>query len=229
MTRASSGRRIGPKIRVLSLEEPLRRPRVILWLALLLPLAATAVARPARADQPDVDAEAPATAPARSVDAEVERLATRGQRLLDRGQTQEAIAAFRRAYELRADARFLYDIAECYRQLGLVEQALHFDRRYLSVAPDAADREEVEAEIATLEKRRPARTGAPGLTPSFANDVVLVPVASEAPQDRPLWKRWWLWAAVGVAIAGGTVLAVTLGRDKTDVPQTALGDKKFYP
>jgi tetratricopeptide (TPR) repeat protein len=196
-----------------------------LFLFLSLPLALAAGAPPARAAEPQpLENDA---SPARSLDAEVDRHATRGQRLLDRGQTQEAIAEFRRAYELRADARFLYDIAECYRQLGLVDQALHFYQRYLSVAPDAADRDEVEAHIAALEKQRSAKA----LAPSLANDVRLIPVSPDAAQPsehRPIWKRWWAWAALGALVVGGAALALTLGRDETDVPATALGDKTFY-
>lgn len=200
--------------------------RVVLFLC--FGLALTAGARSARAETP-----AGETAPARSVDAEVERQATRGQRLLDRGQTQEAIAAFRRAYELRADARFLYDIAECYRQLGSVQQAIHFYQRYLSVAPDAADRDEVEAQIEALERQQPALGKPPAAppAPNLANDVVIIPVSSAdapSPEHRPLWKRWWVWAAAGALVAGGAALALTLGRDETQVPATALGDKTFY-
>jgi tetratricopeptide (TPR) repeat protein len=205
--------------------------RVVLFL-FCSSLASIAGARLARAAEPPVDG-----APARSVDAEVERQATRGQRLLDRGQTQEAIAAFRRAYELRADARFLYDIAECYRQLDLADQAIHFYQRYLSVAPDAPDRDEVEEKIVVLEKHRPALAKAPpaGLTPNLANDVVIIPVSpltpvarDAQPEPRPLWKRWWVWAAAGTLVVGGAALALTLGRDQTNVPATALGDKTFY-
>jgi tetratricopeptide (TPR) repeat protein len=208
--------------------------RVFLFLTLSLALCA----RSALATDLGNDAT-----PARSIDAEVERHATRGQRLLDRGQTQEAIAAFRRAYELRADARFLYDIAECYRQLDLADQAIHFYQRYLSVAPDAPDREEVEAQIAALEKHRPALAKAPpaGGAPNLANDVVIIPVPetpaspgsplgldAPSPERRPIWKRWWVWAAAGALVVGGAALALTLGRDGTDVPATALGDKSFY-
>jgi tetratricopeptide (TPR) repeat protein len=200
----------------------------VLLLLACSPLAVVAGARPARAGDAFVE-----SARSVAIDAEVDRLATRGQQLLDRGETQAAIAAFRRAYELRADARFLYDIAECYRQLGLVDQALHFYQSYLSAAPDAPDRDDVEAQIAALERRGPApQPPAPALKPSFQNDVVIVPVpegpAPDASHERPLWKRWWVWTAVGVVVVGGTVLAFTLGRDKTEVPPTALGDKTFY-
>ena len=173
-------------------------------------LLAVAVPRgPARAAEPPVDAE-------------VQRHAVLGQRLLERGQMQEAIAEFRNAYELRADARFLYNIGDGYRRLGLRDQALFYFEHYLSAAPDAPDREDVEEQIAAL-RAVPA--------PSLAHDVVVVPVASPFPApeaERPAWRRWWSWAALGVVIAGGVATAIVLGRDQTKVPATALGDQKFY-
>ena len=173
---------------------------------------AVAVARaPARAAEP-----APPVAP--PVDAEVQRHAVLGQRLLERGQTQEAIAEFRNAYELRADARFLYEIGDGYRRLGLRDQALFYFEHYLSAAPDASDREDVEEQIAAL-RAAPA--------PGLAHDVVAVPVVGPE-SERPPWRRWWSWVALGIVIAGGVATAIVLGRYQPRVPATALGDKKFY-
>jgi tetratricopeptide (TPR) repeat protein len=155
-------------------------------------------------------------------DAEVERHAALGQRLLDSGRTQEAIAEFRRAYELRADPRFLFDIAEGYRLLGLRDQARFFYERYLATAPDAPDREEVEAALASLGQ---APAAAP--KPSLTHDVVIVPVPV-APEAPPIWKRWWVWTAFGAVVAAGVATALLTRERDTNVPATALGDKRFY-
>ena len=84
-----------------------------------------------------------------------------GHRLVRLGRYEEAVAAFRRAYELKADARLLYDIAECYREVGAVDQALFYYERYLAGWPDAFDRDEVEKKVAALEAagRAGARRG----------------------------------------------------------------------
>jgi tetratricopeptide (TPR) repeat protein len=168
-------------------------------------------------------------APAPPTDAEVERHATLGQRLLARGRAQEAIAEFRRGYELRADPRFLFDIAEGYRQLGLRDQALFFYQRYLSAAPEGPDREDAEEQIAALEKAATPPAAKPAApAPSLAHDVVIVPVEGRPQEARPLWRRWWVWAALGVVVVGGAATAFALGRDRTSVPQTSLGDQTFY-
>ena len=176
---------------------------------------------PADGAPPDV-----AAAPPHPVDVEVDRHAALGQRLLERGSTQEAIAEFRRAYELRADPRFLYDIAGGYRQLGLRDQARFFYERYLAAAPDAPDREEVEAALAAL---GPAPPPAPAPRPSLAHDVVIVtvPVAA-APESPPLWRRWWVWTAFGAVVAAGVISVLLTRQNDTQVPATALGDMRFF-
>jgi tetratricopeptide (TPR) repeat protein len=174
---------------------------------------------PADGAPPDV-----AVAPPRPVDVEVDRHAALGQRLLERGSTQEAIAEFRRAYELRADPRFLYDIAGGYRQLGLRDQARFFYERYLAAAPDAPDRDEVEASLAALGPT-------PASAPSLARDVVIVPVASPvaaAVERPPLWRRWWVWTAFGAVVAAGVLSVLLTRQSDTPVPATALGDKRFF-
>lgn len=157
-----------------------------------------------------------------------------GHRLYQRGQYQEAIVEYRRAYELRAEPRFLYEIAESYRQLGAADQALFYFDRYLASAPDASDRDLVEDRMSELESLR-ARPPAP------APRLALSPTPNgpdlEKPRSRPesrskstsTWRRWWFWTAVGVAIAAGVTAAALSSRSDSAVPATDLGDKRFYP
>jgi tetratricopeptide (TPR) repeat protein len=186
--------------------------------------AHAAEAPPAAKAAPDVSA---------GVDAEAQRHATLGQRFLERGEGQRAVGEFRRAYELRADARFLFDIAESYERIGLDDQARFFYDRYLRAAPDALDRDEVEERLGAIDKRTagakppvPSALPAPA-PPSFAHDVVVLPVA-DTPPPRPLWKRWWPWASLGALVAGTAVAIYALDRALTPAPATSLGDKTFY-
>jgi len=164
---------------------------------------------------------------------EVERHAALGQRHLEHGRYQDAVAEFRRAYELRAEPRLLLGIAESYRLLGIVDRALFFYERYLAALPEqAADRAEIEQKMAVLEQARARAAAPPPLpAPRLDHDVVIVPVDARAEPARPAppWRRWWFWTAIGaLAVAGAfTVLALTRD-DQGSQPGTALGEKRFY-
>jgi tetratricopeptide (TPR) repeat protein len=69
----------------------------------------------------------------------------------------QALAEFKEAYRVKPDATFLYNIAQCHRKLGQVDEALTFYRTYLRRAPDAPNRGEVERRIQELEAERQAK------------------------------------------------------------------------
>ncbi len=163
-----------------------------------------------------------ATAPA---DAEVAEHVAFGHRLYQRGQCQEAIVEFRHAYELRADPRFLYEIAESYRQLGATDQALFYYDRYLAGAPGAADRDAVLDRVIELESLR-SRPPVPALQAPISPDGGGPAIPKV--HSTPAWRKWWFWTAVGVAIAAGATAAALARHSDSGLPATDLGDKRFY-
>jgi tetratricopeptide (TPR) repeat protein len=52
----------------------------------------------------------------------------------DLGEFQKALAAYSEAYRLRPLPGFLFNIAQCHRQLGRPERAAFFYRRYLTLS-----------------------------------------------------------------------------------------------
>jgi len=193
-------------------------------LALDLLVTGPVVADPADGGPPAAPVAPPpapaATAAARATDIEAAEHAAQGRRLYLLGRVQEAIAEYRRAYELRADPQFLFDTAEAYRELGATQQALFYYNRYLAAAPGAPNRDLVEDRVAEMEMlRRPA--------PATA----LAPPAAGTAKNKPapLWRRWWLWTAVGVALGAGiTAAALTSRSSSPPVPESDLGTHKFF-
>jgi tetratricopeptide (TPR) repeat protein len=186
-------------------------------LAFLLAFVVLA-ARPARSAPPaPPDAATPA-------DVEVEEHVAQGHRLYLLGRSQDAIAEYRRAYELRADPQFLFQIAEAYRQLGATEQALFYYERYLAGAPAGPDRDIAERRVGEIEGLRAAPPPVPaaGLTSAAGTTAVA------AKHPTPIWRRWWVWTAIGVVLAAGATAAALAGRSETSTPSTDLGDKKFF-
>ena len=79
--------------------------------------------------------------------------------------------------------------------------------------------------MAELESLRAAPPPAVSRAPVAAPAVV---VASPRPAARPVWRRWWFWTAVGVAVATGVTAVVLAARTQTSVPASDLGNGKFY-
>jgi tetratricopeptide (TPR) repeat protein len=68
------------------------------------------------------------------------------------GEFDPAVEAFKKAYELSNAPTLLFNIAQVYRAKEDYKQALHFYRAYLRLQPNAANRADVEARIADLQR-----------------------------------------------------------------------------
>lgn len=146
-----------------------------------------------------------------------------GHRLYQLGRYDEAIAELRRGYEVRPEPRFLREIADSYQELGANDQALFYYDRYLSVAPEAPDRGEVEGRASDLEALL-----APPPPPNGSRRPLLILEPPPKAPPRHLWQRWWFWTAVGVSVAAGVTAALFVAHSEPPPPMTALGDRTFY-
>jgi tetratricopeptide (TPR) repeat protein len=111
----------------------------------------------------------------------------KGMTAYNLGHFQEAIEEFEKAYEIRSEPIFLYNIAQSHRQNGNPQRAIFFYRRYVDADPNSKKRPEVEKRIADMQselnaqKEREAATVAPpppAVTPQ--------PVA---PQPSPVFTQ----------------------------------------
>jgi len=84
-------------------------------------------------------------------ESEARRLYELGRSHYNLAEYDEAIAAFRSAYELRPAPELLYNLAQAYRLRGDCAQARDLFRAYVRESPEAANRVEVEGRIARLE------------------------------------------------------------------------------
>ena len=93
------------------------------------------------------------------------------------GEYREALNEFKEAYRLKQDPSFLYNIAQCHRQLREYSEAIKLYGNYLREAPDADNRDEVERQIRDLktaaEKQRQKEQ---------ASAAPVVPIAPGLPQ-----------------------------------------------
>ena len=119
-------------------------------------------------------------------------LFTQGTTLFTVGEFDKAIEAWQEGYKAKPDPGFLYNIGQAYRLKGDPAKAIFFYRGYLRNSPKAANRADIEAKIAALQKEMnepksasPAPVAPPPapapVTPGAPPGVVAPPPPAPAP------------------------------------------------
>jgi hypothetical protein len=122
----------------------------------------------------------------------------RAEKSFDVGKFSDALADYQAAYEAKPLPGFLFNIAQCYRNMGDFDRARFFFRRYLAVDPRAPNRRKVEELISEMTKQLEAQqndqkvaggTAPPAPTSSpvgtSAAPAASPPSAEEAPASPP--------------------------------------------
>jgi tetratricopeptide (TPR) repeat protein len=161
------------------------------------------------------------------------------------GEFQQALDSFKEAYRNYEDPSFLFNIAQCERQLGHKREAVREYRAYLHNSDNADNRETVKQTIAQLEREIAAddqraaaavaradasnstTTATTPTTAATAEPATNVLTASAPPPTdrKPAYKKWWVWTIVGGVVAAGaaTGLALALTRPSAPTATTSLG------
>jgi tetratricopeptide (TPR) repeat protein len=103
-----------------------------------------------------------------------------GERHFNLAEYQEALVDFKEAYRLKPDAVFLYNIGQCHRKLGHVDDALTFYRNYLRLSSSAPNRAEVERRIHELEVEQAAKQARPAPEAQAAGEATTATEAKVA-------------------------------------------------
>lgn len=152
----------------------------------------------------------------------------------DLGRYDEAVAEYEAAYQIKNDPALLYNIAQSHRLAGHAAPALRFYKRYLTRQPDAANRAEVEAKIASLERvveeqRKsqnlpPDQTLTPNARPAVAppvSDTATAPASAAVtpPVERPGRTKQIAGIAVagaGIGLIVGGIVCAVLAKNTAD-------------
>ena len=149
-----------------------------------------------------------------------------GSRLYDLGKFRDAAREYEEAYKYKPDPALLFNIGQAYRAAGDSEAALTAYKSYLRKVPEAPNRHEVETHIERLQRLvdeqhkappspPPAQVEPP--TPQPQPQPQLVATAAPA-EKQPVYKKWWLWTAVGGVLVAGGVIAIAVA---TTTPKDA--------
>lgn len=134
---------------------------------------------------------------------------------------KEALTDFKEGYRLTRDATFLFNIAQCYRQLGDPAAAANFYRSYRRESPDATNRSEVDRLIDEMDRAAQSQHAppqetivpqpSPPTTPVPSTEVALT--VSTEPPKKPITKKPWFWVTIGAAavVVAGVTVGIVLG------------------
>src|SRR5258707_6472701 len=96
---------------------------------------------------------------------EARSLYERAEKSFDVGKFAEALVDYQASYEAKPLPGFLFNIAQCYRNMGNFERARFFFRRYLALDPRAPNHRRVEELIGEMTKQLDAQAAAPATAP----------------------------------------------------------------
>ena len=168
---------------------------------------------------------APATpgASSQASDQEARTLFRRGEINFYAANYQEALDSYQRAYQARPLPGFVFNIAQCYRNLGSYERAGFFYRRYLTLERNPTRRAQVEKLIDEMQaKTRASDSAHPppdpralqlGGQPSATSPDGTLIVNAAPIRAAPIYRRWWFWTSLGVLAAGTATIVLMTNRD----------------
>jgi tetratricopeptide (TPR) repeat protein len=192
---------------------------VLLACTLALPLAAADDNGAATAPSAATPATAEAAPPEPSAqDAEAAKaLFKKATAHFQRERFADALAGFSEAYAKDPRPGFLFNIAQCHRQLGDHTNAVKFFERYLQEAPNAPNRA-AAADMLEDEKLMAGATepAPPPVTATAAPPESVAPV--QPASEEPLYNRPAFWGIVGGAAAAavvGTVVVVAVSGNRS--------------
>jgi len=153
-----------------------------------------------------------------------------GQQNYNLTDYEKALASFTAGYREQEDPEFLFNIAQCHRQLGHKTEAIKLYRSYLRQRPNTSV--DVKSIIARLENElqlEQSNKNQPPYGPStLSGDSPPIPLAptptvtpvqtstaivGPAPR-KPIYKKAWFWGSVagGAVVVGGAIaLGVVFG------------------
>jgi tetratricopeptide (TPR) repeat protein len=152
----------------------------------------------------------------------------KGEKLFALGKFDKALDEYQQAFDAKPLPDFLYNIGQCYRNLGDLDQAIFSFKKYLQLSPEASDRDKVDKLIAELQQK---------LDEEQSKKIVPTPPPQQPqPQPQPqqpqppvahtpIYKTWWFWTGVAVVAVGGSVGIYEAA--KGGPPSTDLGNINF--
>ena len=148
------------------------------------------------------------------------------------GRFDEAAADYQAAYEAEPLPAFLFNIGQCYRNVGNYERAQFYFRRYVELNPRSPNRADAERLIGEMQRlaveRRPAEPASASARPALSASMAgagaadhpapaFAPAVTRTSDDpappRPYYRRPWFWVGGAAVVAGAIAAGLLVTRD----------------
>ncbi len=150
----------------------------------------------------------------------------RGEKLFALGKFDEALDEYQKAFDAKPLPGFLFNIGQCYRNLGDYDQAIFSFKKYLKLEPDASNKDAVEKLIDQLEEKKERGEGEKLVRKKPREETEPEPEKPTPPvEHKPFYKTWWFWTGVAVVSVGGGVGVYEAAHGSP--PSTDLGNITF--
>lgn len=156
---------------------------------------------------------------AQDADAEAKALFREGNEAFTSGDYERALERFEAAYAKSPRARLLYNIATTLDRMQRDEETVAALKRYLTVAPDAPERVEVEQRIALIETRI-AKRDAEKREEAKRLEALKRAQANQWRGVDPIWSLGVSGVAIALAGAGVVTGVMTLSRNDEYIEYT---------
>ena len=147
----------------------------------------------------------------------------RGKAAFQEADYDRAITEYSAANRLLPMPEMNFNLGQAHRLAGHCEAAGEAYRRFLAVQSTGPLADEARRYLIPCPPPPPPDAVAPTQVPPATVALVAGPAP---PVSQPVWKRWWLWTAVGVAVVGGSVGIGVAATTRVDAPRPPanLGD-----
>lgn len=147
------------------------------------------------------------------------------------GRFKQAIASYTEAYESYPAPEILFNLAQCYRQVGDHEKALFFFEGYIREMPEAPNRQVV---LELIEESKKSRDKVQADQERLAKSKekqrekeleIALNSKKDGTRHTPIYENPWLWVAVAgaAAISIAITAAAMSPRSETFTPSGTLG------
>lgn len=144
-----------------------------------------------------------------------------GREAYVRGQFQDALAWFERAYALSPHPKLMFNIGRAADGNAQYARALEAYESYLASVGQEDNREFVEARIAKLKEALAQPEAAAALSPEAVAVLsvdaretsagpLLAPTRSDSEPPKRFWRRGWFWGGAAVIVAGAVITGALL-------------------